>query len=47
MRAILGIILVISFVMMIMTAEQLGCVFVLSFLAFVCTAIKFTNHIKA
>lgn len=47
MRAILGIILVVSFLMMILTAEQVSCVFVLSFVAFAVTAIKFINHIKA
>ena len=47
MRAMLGIILVVSFLLLILTAEELSCVFVLSFIAFACTAIKFINHIKA
>lgn len=47
MRAMLGIILVVSFLMMIITAEELSCVFVLSFITFACTAMKFINHIKA
>ena len=46
MRAILGIILVISFFVMIQSAEEVSCVFVLSFVAFAVTAIKFINHIK-
>ena len=45
MRAILGIISVVSFLMMLSTAEQLGIVFVLSLVAFACSMIKF-NLIK-
>lgn len=43
MRAILGIISVLSFLLMLSTAEELGIVFVLSLVAFVCTVIKFNN----
>ena len=46
MRAILGIILVVTFVLMLQTAEELGCIFVLSFIGFVCTAIKFIDKVK-
>ena len=46
MRAILGIISVVSFLLMLSTSEQLGIVFVLSLIAFACSMIKFIN-IKA
>lgn len=46
MRAILGIISVVSFLLMLSAAEQLGIVFVLSLVAFACSVIKFIN-IKA
>ena len=45
MKATLGIISVVSFLLMLSTAEQLGIVFVLSLVAFAFSMIKF-NHIK-
>ena len=46
MRATLGIISVVSFLLMLSTAEQLGIVFVFSLVSFACSVIKFIN-IKA
>lgn len=45
MRATLGIISVVSFLLMLGTAEQLGIVFVLSLVAFACSTIELTNKL--
>ena len=43
MKAMLGFIAVVSFIMVLNTAEELGIVFVLSLVAFACSMIKFNN----